>query len=292
MGLVAVILLTLLLGGPLAGQAVLIDSGTGTENASAPPDDPGWDNVGTRGTLSAVYVGNSYVLTAGHTGVGDVVLGGVTHQAVPGTEVTILNADLSFADLRLFSIHPVPNLPALPIATTQPAVGAEVVLIGHGRDRGAATSFDSNGPLPPEPVGGYLWLATQSMRWGTNEVNSFTTVSLAGTTSSAFSTLFDEVGTLHEATATSGDSGGAAFLDTGSQWELAGIIFAISQFPGQPPSSSIYGNPTLIVDLSVYRTQIVDTIALPEPSGGLLAGTLLLHALARARATRGGRGPA
>ena len=48
--------------------AVIIDSGDGTGNTGAPPDDPGWDNVGTRGGMTVVYVDNGWVVTAAHVG--------------------------------------------------------------------------------------------------------------------------------------------------------------------------------------------------------------------------------
>jgi hypothetical protein len=51
-----------------ASRAVLISSDDGTGNTTAPASDPGWSNVGDRGGLSAVYVGNGWVLSAGHVG--------------------------------------------------------------------------------------------------------------------------------------------------------------------------------------------------------------------------------
>ncbi len=53
--------LALAWGGPAA--AVIIASGNGTGNISAPPDDPGWDNVVNLTGLTGVYLGNGWVLT-------------------------------------------------------------------------------------------------------------------------------------------------------------------------------------------------------------------------------------
>jgi hypothetical protein len=256
------LLLSLMLVSPPAA-AVLIDSGDGTRNTGAPSPDPGWANLGLRGSLSAVYLGNSYVITAGHAGFG----------------VILQNPDGSAADLRLFSVHPIPALPALTISAVPPEIGAEVLMLGNGRDRGAATSFDPNGPALPDPIGGYLWQASQSLRWGTNEVDSFTTLSLSGAVSETFTVLFDAGATPHEAAAATGDSGGAVFHDTGSQWELAGIMVAISQLVEQPANSSLYGNGIFSVDLSVYRDDILAVVALPEPSGGLWWGATFLMLL-------------
>ena len=279
--LLPLLLPLLLLAAPAA--AVLIDSGAGTGNTTAPASDPGWDNVGTRGNLSVVYLGNSYVITASHTGVGDVVFNGITHQAVPGTDVVLRNPDMSFADLRLFSIHPIPLLPSLTISSVVPGIGDDIVLIGNGRDRGDVTSWDSNGPPPPGPIGGYEWLGSQTMRWGTNEVDSYSTISLLGLTTKAIVAIFDAGALPHESIATTGDSGGALFHDTGSQWELGGIMFVISQFGGQPANASLYGNAVHSVDLAFYQDDILAVVALPESASGLWWGTAALLALARRR---------
>ena len=45
-------------------QAVIIEAGDGTGNVTAPPDDPGWANLGNRGGTTGVYLGRRWVLTA------------------------------------------------------------------------------------------------------------------------------------------------------------------------------------------------------------------------------------
>lgn len=269
----------------LPAPAVLIDSGDGTGNTTAPSPNSGWDHIGLRGALSAVYVGNSYVLTANHVGVGSVLLGGVTYQAVPGTEVRLANSDGSLTDLLLFSIFPVPALPLLPIAATPPTAGEDLILAGNGRNRGDPTSFDPNGPPPPPGLGGYLWLPSRTLRWGTNQVDSFITLDIAGMTES-LTTVFESGASLHESSAATGDSGGAVFRDIGSEWELAGIMLAISVFSGQDPQATIYGNETHAADLSFYRDDILAVISLPEPGSGLPFGIAYLAGLSWRRRER------
>ena len=53
-------------------QAVIIRNDDGTGNTKAPPDDPGWANVGLLGDYSAVYVANGWVLTTAQAGPGPV----------------------------------------------------------------------------------------------------------------------------------------------------------------------------------------------------------------------------
>ena len=143
------------------------------------------------------------------------------------------------------------------IAAAPPANGSPVTMIGHGRNRGAATTFDG--------TPGWEWGSGHAMRWGTNEVDRLETV--LGT--EAIAVIFDESGLTHESQGVVGDSGGAMFHDTGSGWELVGILFARGEFGGQPGETSIFGNESYAADLSVYRAQILATKNVPSCSDGL-----------------------
>jgi hypothetical protein len=270
-----------------AAPAVLIDSGDGSGNTTAPSPDPGWSHVGLRGGLTAVYLEDGWVITANHVSAGDVVLGGATYDLVPGSPVRLQNADLTGADLQMFAISPHPPLAPLAIASSAPSNGASLILIGNGRDRGAATSWDPNGPPPPGPIGGYEWGIGRSLRWGTNFVEDFPSTRVFNT--EVFGSVFDAGDSAHEAQAATGDSGGAAFAWSGSEWELAGVMIAVGEFEGQPAETSLYGQLTYAADLSVYRDQILDVIAMPEPAGGLCAGIALVGVLTRLRRRRPGR---
>jgi hypothetical protein len=247
-------------------RAVIVATGDGTENTSAPADDPGWANVGNRNGLTAVYLGNGWVVTANHVGVGSVVFGGVSYAASPSAGFRFQTAPGQLADLLVFKLETDPPLPALAIAATTPAPGAELVLIGNGRNRGAATSWNG--------ISGWLWGAGGTKRWGTNQVSATPQdVTVGSTLSHAFWTDFTEsppaAVTPWEAQAAEGDSGAAAFVKNGSSWELAGVIFAIDMFVGQPASSALYGNHTFAVDLSFYRSAILDITTRPACSDGI-----------------------
>lgn len=269
-----------------AARAVIIASGDGTGNTTAPSPDPGWSYVGTKGGLSVVYLGDGWVLTAHHVGAGSVVLGGVTYPNLPGTELQLDNGDGTFADLLLFAIYPYPDLPPLQIATGTPAYGENLILVGHGHDRGAATSWDPNGAPPPGPYDGWDWASTYSLRWGTNQSEGGAGSRVLGT--EAFYTSFDSGGSVDECQAAVGDSGGAAFVETGSQWELAGILYAIGEYQNQPTQTALYGNLTYAADLSYYRDQILAVTSMPEPAAlpCLLGGGTLLGLVGRGRIRR------
>ena len=279
------ILFLLAAGLPLAlavsAAAVIIDSSSGTGNVTAPSPDPGWGNVGIENNaLSAVYLGNGWVLTANHVGPGDVWFGGVLYPWVPGVSVRLENPDTSLADLVLFKLQtPFPALSALSIRTTPPPIGAQLILIGHGRNRGASTTWNG--------FNGYLWGPGASKRWGTNFVENVDADLFEPyfDNTQLFGSEFNESHPAHsdEGQAAVGDSGGAAYASTnnGSSYQLAGIMIGIIGYTGQPAESSLYTNSTLAADLSVYRDEI--NYWMPEPVGGLWAGAALVAALPRPR---------
>lgn len=245
--------------------AVVIASGDGSGNTSAPPDDPGFGHVGVRlpGNLSAVYLRNGWVITAAHVGAGTLRLGGVDYAALPGSSHPLGSAGATSADLLLFRLVSEPPLAALAVRAAVPGPSAPLVLVGNGHDRGAATSFEGHD--------GWGWLPTHALRWGTNRVaQRGLDVAIGDVTTRAFSTVFDLAnGAAHEAQAVVGDSGGAVFLKGDTSWELAGILFAIGVYDGQPSNTTLDGNMTFAADLSYYRAQIEAIVDVPACRDGL-----------------------
>jgi len=256
-------LLTLVLGFWLTwpAHAVIIDSGDGTGNTTAPADDPGWAHVGNRGGLTAIYLGDGWILTANHVGIGDVTFDGVLYPAVTGSYIQLENDAGSPPDLGVYQIDPRPELPILPLRASTPPVDTAVISIGKGRNRGSATSWDPDGPGGYDPIDGYEWGTGTTMRWGTNLVAGFYTAF----DTECFYTEFTEGDTAHETQAATGDSGGAVFAENGDTWELAGVMLAIGTYEDQPAETALYGNLTYAADLAIYRDQII-AIARPECS--------------------------
>lgn len=252
-----VLLIASLAAGP-AG-AVLLSTGDGTGNTTAPADDPGFLNVGAAGSLTAVYLGDGWVITANHVSNSSPVFGGVSYAGVAGSSVQLHNTDGSLADVRIFRVNPFPPLPSLTIQTSAPAIGSNVVMIGRGRDRGAATSWGG--------YSGWLYAATGTLRWGTNRVAA-RNLDVLGTR--AFETNFSQSGgTTSEAQAATGDSGGAVFLKSGGTWGLAGILFAVGTYDGQPNATALFGNLTYAAQLSDYADEISGYLSLPVCGDGL-----------------------
>jgi len=249
-------------------SALVIDSGDGRGNTEAPPGLAEWANVGHRwGGPSVVYVGQRWVLTAGHVGAGIVVLGGERFDPIAGTQIPISNADGSPADLLLFRLDRDPGLPPLRIARNTPRIGQEVILVGAGASRGARLTVDAPG------IGlldGFRWSPDDTVRWGTNVVSGPLQLVRRGDVVThaipmAFERIDDPAGTDHEAAAGHGDSGGALFaledaLMPERGYVLSGILFSVSAPTDQPADASLYGNVTFAVDLATYRGQLIDVI--------------------------------
>jgi hypothetical protein len=242
--------LALLLLATPATCGLVVESDAGEVNTRAPTPDPGWANMGLRGGMTAIYLGGGWVITAHHVGAGDVVLGGVTHHAVPETAIRLGEGDgPPRADLVVFRIEPRPELPELSIRPTPPNVGDRALLIGAGCDRGARTSWNGRA--------GWIWGPNTKLRWGTNHVTSVGVDMRTGeNVTPGFTLQFDPRGTRFESQAALGDSGGAVFIPRKGRFELAGVLLAIGGFPGQPADAALYGNVTTAADLSVFGDSI------------------------------------
>jgi hypothetical protein len=261
------ILLTALAARP--ATAVVIDSGDGSGNTSAPADDPGWSHVGVLGKITGVSLGDHWVITAGHTGAGALRLGDRLFEAVQGNiRHRIFTAPGEAADLQLFQLRRAPELPPLRLASSAPRVEKEVVMIGNGRNRSPSLSGWSPtwtiAPLSEAWYAGYQPAAGSAMRWGTNRIAATDLITQLGNgVTRSFASVFDGgLPTPFEAQAASGDSGGPVFAkNDDGEWELIGILSTISQQQGQPPSLTVYGNATYAVDIHAYRDQIEKILA-------------------------------
>lgn len=266
-------------------NAVIIDTEFGTGNTTAPADDPGFANVGSRGELSGVYIGNRWVLTANHVGGGDIVLNGGTYSMEMGTGSQLKNPDgfgkSEFTDLYVYRLTDDPGLPWLNIASA-PSVNGAVTMIGNGLNRGDYRSWLVNTNTGTNPwiwtennvspnFDGFAWGTGHAIRWGTNVVDGTAWVNMKPQNVpplhaySVFTTFDWMSEASSECQATYGDSGGAVFRKNGTLWELAGIIIGVGPFSGQPSNTAVYGNRTYFADLSAYREQIVTITAVPEP---------------------------
>jgi hypothetical protein len=256
-------------------QALVVDNTS--LNTTAPSDGSPWNNVGTVNGATGVYLGNGWVLTAGHVGAGSITLGGASFN-YDGLSNRLTNPyDNTASDLLLFHLFTMPGLPTLTLSSSTPLNASLVDMIGYGFNRGSTQKNYPGG------FTGFDWSTTAAKSWGTNRINLplIITTDFGNGTVAAFTTDFTQSGhskTAYETQAAGGDSGGGVFYFNGSSWELAGIMDEVSEFDGQLLSTAVYGNQTLSADIATYRYQIESIIAIPEPGAFAMfvIGLLLL----------------
>lgn len=282
--------------------AVVIAGGDGLGNTNAPPDDPGWANVGqfNLGQNSAIYLGNRWVLTAWHVYSNDhptQVRFGTTWYALDGNSWTRLtNASGTFADMVLVRTTTTPPLPDVTLRSTQIPNSAQLVMIGNGRQRHPTNSYwdaswQETDPANAVYTGFKMTTGSLQQRWGLNTIdNAFKSVNVLDSyymlTTTSFRVTFDQNSDPHEAQAVIGDSGGAVFYKSSGTWQLVGMLYNIGIEPGQPwPNVVVFGNRSWAANLttSVYYNQLA--AAIPEPGTIALAGLAFgaLHVLRRLR---------
>ena len=195
---------------------ILYRTGDANANTTAPdtqfPHD-GWDYEGYWGGFLGTAIAPHFFISAAHIG-----------QA-GGTTFTLQN--VNYTVLRGF-YDPQSDLVIWQLAQTlstfaslnssQAEVGQDTVDIGRGTERGASYSLNNQ-------MLGWLWGNGDGLkRWGQN---TFSNAFQYQTNWDLLYATFDQSGLTEECTLSSGDSGGAAFINDGGTWKLAGINYAV-----------------------------------------------------------------
>ena len=246
-----------------------------------------WDNVvqmrSTSGPIgSGVYLGNRYVLTAGHVGpLTSVKVGYVDYLLDSSPAVAIGTADMKLVRLALD-----PGLNRVRLNSNPSADGGAAHLVGYGVGRADSSALSSS------PV---TWGdgSTAIKRWGTNFVDlAISAKQVGGYTSDLLRTEFNSNAGVNEAALTIYDSGSALFQKIGSEWYLVGIgayvqnsgySLASAQFNSKDSDDSYFIRISSYADSSV----MIGGVAVPEPSSQslLFVGVAFLSACLLARRT-------
>ena len=272
---------------PVLHGYVLAD-GDGTQNTSAPADDPGWDNHGNTGPATGVYLGDGWMLVPHHVlGSGSTTnLGGTNYSLRTEMRVRLHNPgdwnDVN--DLVMIPvINPPTGLPVIAIATTPPSPGSTgggppqpaetLTMIGIGRDREPGLTYWIIGGGTAEEVEevdswthrGYKTFTTRTKRWGTNTRPNNNLFDVLNTRS--FATQFNDVA--NNTQGVIGDSGGGIFVKRNGEWFLAGVSLSVSAIPEGPDNftrtRAIFNQFTFHADLSHFRDQIETIRSLSTP---------------------------
>jgi len=258
-----------------AGAIVFFNQGNDA-NITNPENGLPWDNVvqmrsdsGPIGT--GVYLGNRYVLTAGHVGpLTSVKVGFVDYLLDSSPAVAI-----GTADMKLVRLASDPGLNGVRLNTNPSEDAGDSYLVGFGVARDSSSILDSS------------WVkwgdsSTAIKRWGTNLVDgAITEVQVGGYTSELLRTQFNSNAGVNEAALTIYDSGSALFRQIGSEWYLVGLgayvqnsgySLASTQFNSRDSDDSYF------IRISSYSNAVdqIGAVAVSKPSlsryfvGGLL----------------------
>jgi hypothetical protein len=229
----------------------------------------GWNYVGQVNGASGVYLGNGWVLTAGHVGAGNFSLGGFTYN-YSGFSYTSFTNGTNLADLNLFRINTtsttgnVLSLQSLLLATNAPSAfsrfntGTKVVMIGYGGGHGETWGINTVNAVD---------ITVQLTGWPYTTVDYVTAYGVTSASSRSVT---------NTAVLVSGDSGGGNFMtNAAGSWMLCGLNEAVDG------ASNSY-----LVQISAYSSQINAVIAVPEAgtwSLALLGLSAILLALRQKR---------
>lgn len=185
-------------------------------NITAPTNDPagsGWNYEGQFGSFLGTPIAPHFFITAKHIGQAGSVF---TFSATDYTLVAHFNDP--FSDFAIWQV--VGTLPTIaPVYTNNNETGLRLVVVGRGTQRGG-------GVLVGSDLRGWYWGSGDGVqRWGENTVAEI--VNFSSGPDDAIYATFDQNGLPDESHLSSGDSGGAVFIQEGGVWKLAGINYAV-----------------------------------------------------------------
>jgi hypothetical protein len=207
----AVIILTFVAAPSLTRGVILFSTGDPSANTTAPTGTlagSGWQYEATFGSFLGTAIDPHHFITVKHIGIASSVF------VYQGVNYTVVNwFDDPYTDLRIFEVaETIPTYATMYSRSDE--VGRDLVVIGRGTQRGDPVFLGST-------LAGWNWGPGDGVqRWGQNQVSGLNGFFLYAT--------FDQKP--NEAHLSSGDSGGAVFINDGSGWKLAGINYGIDNF--------------------------------------------------------------
>lgn len=198
-----------------ASASIIYDVPSGI--TAAPPDDRGWQYVGSWEVGGGVAVAPDYFLTAQHLGGGvggSFILNGVSYP-------TIALYDIQGTDLRLVQIAGTfPDYAPIYHDTPGSERGQAVSLVGYG-------IYTQGTPVVTNGIqNGWYWGQAAGENFAMNTVADVVTVDDA----QHLAYNFNPIANQSQGVYAPGDSGGGMFLYSGGKWRLAGIAHAVSSF--------------------------------------------------------------
>lgn len=193
---------------------ILLDTGDPSANTTAPAGplvNSGWQFQGDWGAYLGTPIAPHFFLSATHIGQAG------TNFVFQGSTYTLVRSfGQTNSDLLIWQVNE--TFPSFaPLYTKPDEIGKHLVVIGRGTQRGG--EFSLSGVLR-----GWGWGASDTVRrWGENDVADL--VPYQG--HDLIYATFDQSAQPNESHLSSGDSGGAVFLNDGGIWKLAGINYSV-----------------------------------------------------------------
>ena len=252
--------------GAAPAQAIVFFSQGNDANLTNPGNGVPWENVvqmrsGSGPIGTGVYLGNRYVLTAGHVGpLTSVKVGFLDYQLDASAPVFI-----ETADMKLVRLARDPGLGNVRLNTSSVSDVGPAYLVGYGVGRAPSSSLGTS------PV---TWgdSSTATKRWGTNFVDEVISgEQVAGYTSDLLRTQFNSNLGANEAALTIYDSGSALFRQIGGEWFLVGLG-AYVQNSGYSLASADFNSrdsdDSYFIRMSSYSQgpHQIAAVGVPEPS--------------------------
>ena len=212
------VLAAFVLGVCPAHAVILFDTGDPSVNSTEPGGDlagSGWQYEGDWGGFLGTPISPSFFISAAHIGLAGngLSFGGNTYSLAgtysqPGSDLLIWKIAGTFPSFA-------------PLYSKSDEDGQHLVVIGRGTQRGAERPLDN-------VLRGWDWGPSDGVRrWGENDVTAIVPYSGHDLVYATFDQHVVPNDHPNEAHLSSGDSGGAVFINDGGTWKLAGINFAV-----------------------------------------------------------------
>ncbi len=225
---------------------IFASTGDSTFNTTAPTGplaNSGWQYQGQWGSFLGTPVSPNHFVTAKHIGgsIGDAF----TYNGISYTTTAVHN---NGTDLNVWEVSGTFSTYA-PLYHSGNEAGKSAVIFGRGTQRGS--EIIANNELK-----GWTWgVGDSQMRWGENTIE--------GGYGSLVKISFDLDGGPNEVHLSSGDSGGAIFVQEGGIWKLAAINYAVDgpwkyEIDGSTFNGAVFDRGGLYRGNTLYPDQPAD----------------------------------